>query len=71
MQNRASVALVLDAPSGARLRVWSVTPAEAEAVAEALHEAQPRWRVRIDGREPVFSREGKIVDLVATEHDAA
>jgi hypothetical protein len=64
MQDRAHIALDALAPSGARLRVWTNTPGEAKAVAEAFHEANPAWRVRIDGRRPVFSRDGKIIDLV-------
>ena len=71
MQERANTELVATAPSGARIRVWTVTPVEAEAVAEALHDAQPRWRVRIDGRDAVFSREGKVVDLVVSGLQAA
>jgi hypothetical protein len=66
MQDRAHIALDALAPSGARLRVWTKTPGEAQAVAEALHDANPAWRVRIDGRQPVFSRDGKIIDLVSS-----
>jgi hypothetical protein len=51
------------APSGARINVWTTTPGEARSLAEALHDARPSWRVSIDGQVPVFSREGKLVDL--------
>jgi hypothetical protein len=67
MQNRADTTLDARAPSGTRIRVWTNTPAEAKAVAEALHDAEPAWRVRIDGREPVFSRDGKVIDLIPSE----
>jgi hypothetical protein len=71
MQNRANTELLATAPSGTRITVWTVTPVEAQAVAEALHDAQPRWRMRIDGRDAVFSREGKVVDLVSSDLEAA
>jgi hypothetical protein len=64
MPTRTKTELLATAPSGARISVWTVTPVEAKALAEALHDAEPRWRVRIDGREPVFSREGRVIDLV-------
>jgi hypothetical protein len=67
MQSRANVALDARAPSGARITVWTSTPAEAKAVAEALHNAEPAWRVHIDGREPVFSRDGRVVDFVPSD----
>ena len=58
--------LLAFAPSGARIRIWTDTTAEVEALAEALHDARPQWRLRIDGRTAVFSREGRVVDLVST-----
>jgi len=39
---------------------WTKTSSEAEA----LHEARPQWRISIDGKHVVFSREGRIADLV-------
>jgi hypothetical protein len=65
MQDRAETAVLALAPSGATTRVWTITRAEAAVIAEAIHDAQPRWRIQIDGREAVFSREGKVVDLVS------
>jgi hypothetical protein len=46
-----------------RLNVWAETASNAEALAEALYEARPRWRISIDGRSIVFSREGKVADF--------
>jgi hypothetical protein len=64
MQSREGTQLLALAPSGARINVWTATAAEAAALAEAIHEARPRWRVQIANQETVFSREGKVVDLV-------
>jgi hypothetical protein len=47
------------------MTVRAATRQEAAVVAEALHDAKPQWRIEIDGREAVFSREGKVVDLVS------
>jgi hypothetical protein len=38
------------------------TPGQSRSLAEALHEARPRWRLSIGGSPLVFSREGRIVD---------
>jgi hypothetical protein len=70
MQEGGDTAVLALAPSGARTTVWTVTRAQAAIVAEAIHNAQPRWRIQIDGREAVFSREGKVVDLVAAAVEA-
>ena len=64
-QDRDGTAVVALAPSGARMTVRAATRQEAAVVAEALHDAKPQWRIEIDGREAVFSREGKVVDLVS------
>jgi hypothetical protein len=63
MEERECTCLRAEAPSGARIKVWTATPGEAKSLAEALRDARPNWRVSIDGRVPVFSREGKLVDL--------
>jgi hypothetical protein len=47
------------------LNAWAASTPEAEALAEALYEARPQWRIAIDGNEIVFSRDGKVVDLIA------
>ena len=64
MPSRDRTCLLVHTPSGTTINVQTSTPADAEALAEALHEAQPSWRVRIGGRQAVFSREGKIVDFI-------
>jgi hypothetical protein len=46
-----------------RLSAWAETPADAEALAEALYEARPHWRISIDGRTVTFSREGRVADF--------
>jgi hypothetical protein len=45
--------------------------ADVAALAEALHEARPTWQMSIDGKQPVFSREGAVVDLIGRRSDAA
>lgn len=42
---------------------WTSSLPEASALAEALYDARPKWRIRIDGRLVVFSREGKVAQL--------
>jgi hypothetical protein len=64
MQNDERTCLLALAPSGARFNVWTVTAADAEVIAEAVHEARPSWGLTIDGLSAVFSREGKVVHLI-------
>jgi hypothetical protein len=56
--------LVSVSSPGLRLRAWAETASNAEALAEALYKARPRWRISIDGRSIVFSREGRVADFV-------
>jgi hypothetical protein len=71
MRDHAETKVLALAPSGTRTTVWTVTRAEAAVVAEAIHDAQPRWRIHIGGREAVFSREGKVVDPISSEIETA
>jgi hypothetical protein len=66
MQSGGELHLVAQAPSGTRINVSAPTVADLELLAEALHDARPTWQLCIDDRQVVFSREGKIVDLVQT-----
>jgi hypothetical protein len=56
--------VVARAGSGNRFMVWTATAGDAELLAEALYEARPRWEVTIDGKEAVFSRDGKVVGFI-------
>lgn len=64
MRNDERTCLLALAPSGARINFWSMTAADAEVIAEAIHEARPTWGLSIDGLSAVFSREGKVVHLI-------
>ena len=57
--------LVAVRSSDFRMKALTASARDAHALAEALYEARPAWRISIDGRDAVFSREGKIVDLVS------
>jgi hypothetical protein len=71
MQDHADTKVLALAPSGTTTAIWTATRAEAAFVAEAIHDARPRWRIRIGGEEAVFSREGKIVDPISSASETA
>jgi hypothetical protein len=65
---REPTCLVTVSSPSLQLNAWAATLAEAEALAEAFHDARPHWRIAIDGKAVVFSCDGKVVDLVAAGH---
>jgi hypothetical protein len=50
--------------AGYEIIAWAASTRDAWVLAEALREARPHCRIRIDGNEAIFSREGKVVDFV-------
>jgi len=64
MQCRARTCLLALTPSDVTISAWTATVAEAERLAEALHDARPQWRVHINGQQAGFSREGKVTALM-------
>jgi hypothetical protein len=56
MQDHADTKVLALAPSGTTTTVWTVTRAEAAVVAEAIHDAQPRWRIHVGRRGSVLAR---------------
>jgi hypothetical protein len=64
LSGRQDLHLVAVRSSEFRMSASTASPQEAWALAEALYEARPTWRISIDGRDAVFSRDGKVVDLV-------
>jgi hypothetical protein len=49
--------------SALHMTAWTASEQEARALAEALYAARPDWRISIDGNNPVFSCDGRIIDF--------
>lgn len=61
MEPKETSLLTIDT-GGEEIIARSGTARQSRWLAEALHEARPRWRLAIDGSSLVFSREGRVVD---------